>query len=64
MPVIRPDNLNQIECDYILITILNEEIAREIYDSLIEKQIDGNKIIWIDKQLLLQEDLPKWLEEN
>ena len=64
LPVIRPDNLNQIECDYILITILNEEIAREIYDSLIEKQIDGNKIIWIDKQLLLQEDLPKWLEEN
>lgn len=64
LPVVRPEFLREREYDHILITILNERIAGEIYDNLIEEHIDGDKIVCIDKQLLLQEDLPKWLEEN
>ena len=43
------EDISQVEFDYILISILKEEIAMSVKDELVNSGISENKILWFEK---------------
>lgn len=64
LPVVLPDNISKTNFDYIIITVLNETTAESINCFLIRMGIDRQKILFIDKKIISDLNLPKWLEES
>ena len=63
LPLDSPQKVYVESYDYILITILNEHVAKSIKDALEEGGIAQEKILYIEGKHLKGEKLPKWLTE-
>jgi glycosyltransferase involved in cell wall biosynthesis len=47
----NPQNIKKVDFDYILIAVLDSNLAREIKSSLYEQEIPVNKILWLPEYL-------------
>lgn len=58
------DELQKIystEFDYLIIAILDENLAEDIKKKFVKKGIPVSKILYVEKEILEQTDLPEWI---
>lgn len=61
MPVNNISILENVDYDHIIIAILNERIAENVKNTLIQKNIPIDKIHYLSKKLLSRYELPEWI---
>lgn len=61
LDVVSIQQISELEFDCVIIAILNEKLAENIKDDLVEKGIDERKIDWVKKDVLATMQLPDWM---
>ena len=58
LPVISPQDILQLEYDYLIISVTRKVLVKQIEEELLELGIEKRKIAVLDEKLLTQENLP------
>ena len=58
------DRLKDKKFDYVIVAMLNEKIAKDITENLVEMGIERGKIYYITKRIIEEVEIPKWLSEG
>lgn len=61
--IVAPNEVVTKQFDYLVIAILNENLAKRIQDDLIEMGVNPEKIDFVRKDILKKQPLPSWLED-
>jgi hypothetical protein len=62
--VIFPNEITSIQFDYLVIAILNENLAEKIRDELTGIGVKAEKIDFVQKKVLKGQTLPDWLDKT